>query len=204
MNRKTKKEVRQLIKEAQIKGQPNKEIYNKLIEKYEDEDAIARLIVTTIKPKDSKKHRLYIGILLGFTVVVVLFNVWIIMKAPSPFFWYRDYYPYLHLSFSRIMGSLWSQIGQYILFYIIILYNSILNKTITPYIFWMCTCSYLVFYFLFLNIIAMWTVYWFYIPIDLLSIFFIIFLARFFQRKIFPDYRYKRLKRDEEGKYVFS
>ena len=203
MNRKIKKEVRQLIKEAQINGQTSKEIYSKLVQEYDDEEIIARLIVTTVKPKDKKKHRLYNAILLGFTAIVVLFNVWIIRKGTNSFLWYNqnDY-----LSNKAFFFLFWSQTGQFVFFYIIILFNSILRRTITSYIFWMYSCSYLVFHFLFLNILEMWTTYWMYIPIpiDILSIAFIIFLARFFQRKIFPDYRYLRLEQDEDGEYIFS
>ena len=46
--------------------------------------------------------------------------------------------------------------------------------------------------------------YWLYVGIDLFLIFFTIFLARFFQRKIFSDYRYRKLKQDNEGEYIFS
>ena len=203
MNRKIKKEVRQLIKEAQINGQTNKEIYSKLVQEYDNEEFIARLIVTTIKPNDKKRHRLYNGILLGLTAIIVLFNVWIIRKSTDSWLWYNQN-DYL---FNRSFSLFWFQIGQFVFFYILILFNNILRKTITSYIFWMYSCSYLIFYFLFLDVLpnlAVWGTYWLYAVIDLLSIAFIIFLARFFQRKIFPDYRYLRLKRDEDGEYIFS
>jgi len=193
MKRKTKKEIRQRIKEAQANGQTNKEIYDKLSEEYYDEydEAIARLILTTVKQKDKKKHRLYIGILLGLTAIVVLFNIWIVKESllsPHPYFSFR---------------SLSSQVGILTLLYLSSLF-SVFQKPITSYIFWMCTCSYLIFCFLYLDVLEIQNTYWLYIAINLISIPSIIFLSRFFQRKIFPDYRYRRLKEDENGEYVFS
>ena len=206
MNRKVKKEIRQRIKEAQANCQTNKAIYDKLSEEYEDEkdEIIARLIVTTLKPKDKKKHYVYTGILLGFTAVAALLNIWVIKQSP---------FPLIDVEFLRFMyeshgymSIVWHAGGNYVFFYAIVL-SIICKRRITSYIFWMYTCSYLTFLFL-LNVLVTWTIvwgiYWLYAAIDILFIISIIFLARFFQRKIFPDYRYRRLKKDENGGYVFS
>ena len=206
MKRKTKKEMRQRIKEAHADGQTNKEIYDKLSEAYYDEydEAIARLVVTTIRQKDKKKHHRYIGILIGFTAVIVLFNVWAIIKSPSPFidaefFWF--------VWERSAMTALWSTGGWYVFYYAMLLIT-ICQKRITSYIFWMYTSSILIF-FLLLKVhldyySSSFGIHWLYQAIDLISIVFIIFLSRFFQRKIFPDYRYRRLKEDENGEYIFS
>ena len=203
MDRKIKKEIRQLIKEAQANGQTNKEIYNRLTEEYEDEETIARFIATMLKPKDKKKHCLYNSILLGFTVIVVLFNLWVIKNSP---FLPADVEFLRFLCSSSFMAMLWYVGGSYMLTYVIVL-SLICKKRITSYVFLMYTCSYLIFCFL-LDVFVTWTfkwgIYWLYLAIDILSIVFIIFLARFFQRKIFPDYRYRKLKEDEEGEYIFS
>jgi hypothetical protein len=198
MNKKTKKKIRQLIKEFRANDQTDKEIYNKLAGEYDDGESIARLIVTTVKPKDKKQHRLYIGILLGFTAIVLLFNIWIIRKAP--FMYLPD------SSFWSFMGKLYLFIGTYVFGYAVIL-NIISKKQITYYIFWIYSASYLIFCFLlriFVTLTFEWGIYWLYLAIDLISIFLIIFLALFFQSKIFPNYRYKRLKQDKNGKYIFS
>ncbi len=197
MKRKIKKEVRQLIKESLIKGETNKYIYNDLVKEYGDKKTIAELIVTTVKPKDKKKHYLYIGILLAFTAIVVLINLWIISKEPPDlYFWPNSHY-------------FLSEIFLPIFFYIVILFNNVCSRPITYYIFWMYSCSFLIIYFLFYqgilpNWSTEWGIYWLYMGIDLIFLFFAIFLARLFQRKIFPDYRYRKLKQDNEGKYVFS
>lgn len=204
MNRKTKKNIRQFIKDAQANGQSNKEIYDKLYEEYDEIETIARLIVTTVKPKDKKKHYLYLAVLFGFTAIVVLFNVWVIRQSPFPFI-DIELYRFMYNSGSY-MAMVWSAGGSYLLCYALVL-NAICNKRITPYIFWMFTYSYLILYFLsdvFITCTFEWGIYLFYTAIDILSIISIIFLARFFQRKIFPDYRYRRLKEDEDGEYIFS
>ena len=179
MNRKIKKEVRQLIKKSQAEGQTNKEIYNKLTEEYEDEETLVRFIVTMLKPKDKKKHRLYNGILLGLTAIVVLFNIWIIWTTPEPF---------VSCSLRSTMIAIIITLCSYIA-----VLNAIYQKPTTSYIFWICSISYLIFGFLFLELLQIWDFKWLlYTAINILSLVSIILLARFFQRKIFPDYRYRQ------------
>ena len=102
MKRKIKKEVRQLIREAQIRGETNKNIYNDLVKEYGDKKTIAELIVTTVNPKDKKKHYLYIGILLAFTAIVVLINLQIISNNPPDYYFWPTSNYYLYRIFSPI------------------------------------------------------------------------------------------------------
>ncbi|HPJ91963.1 MAG TPA: hypothetical protein PK662_08530, partial [Bacteroidales bacterium] len=44
---------------------------------------------------------------------------------------------------------------------------------------------------------------WQYITVNLLSMMFIIYPAQLFQRKIFPNFKWKKLKQNERGEYVF-
>lgn len=196
IKRKIKKEIRQLIREAQIRGEVNKDIYNNLVKEYGGKKTIAELIVTTVKPKDKKKHYLYIRILLTFTAIMLLFNVWIIHRSPDfsfTYFWDP-------LSFSRSISHLFSP-----LFLLIIMpfYENVRNRPVTFYGYWMYIIFCLMIYILFYTGILM-EEYWLYVGIDLMFLFFAIFLASLFQRKIFPDYRYIKLKKDNKGEYVFS
>lgn len=196
MNRKIKKEIHQLIKEAQVRGEPDIEIYNSLVEEYGYKKTIAEIILTTVKPKDKKKHHLYVGILSALTVVMLFFNLWVVITSPDLSFW-DDY-----LSFWYVF---W-RIGVYVLSYIVFL-NIICQKPITFYVFWMYSYSYLIFYFTLWFIICwnnIWSINLMYIGINLIFLFIAIFLFRYFQRKIFPNYRYRKLKTDENGNYVFS
>jgi hypothetical protein len=142
MNKKDKKKIRQRIKEIQVNGQTNKEIYNKLVKEYDDEKTIAELIVTTVKPENRKKHYLYIGILLGFTAIILFFNIWIYRKSTNPF----TYMDFSCISF-RLIKDIIYYIGIYVLLYIMIL-TLVCKKQITSYIFLMITCSCLIFYLL--------------------------------------------------------
>jgi len=197
MKRKIKKEVRQLIREAQIRGETNKDIYNYLVKEYRDKKTIAELIVTTVKPKDKKKQHLYISIQLAFTAIILLFNVWLIHQSTDLSFIYFWDSLYLRSSITHLI------IPIVVLIFVIPFKENVRNRPFTFYGYWMYIFSCLMIYILFYTGILMGK-YWLYVGIDLFLIFFTIFLARFFQRKIFPDYRYRKLKQDDEGEYIFS
>ncbi|NLJ82720.1 MAG: hypothetical protein GX330_06305 [Bacteroidales bacterium] len=203
MNRKIKKEIHQFIKEAQVKGETDIDIYNSLVEKYGNKKTIAELIVKTVKPKDKKKHYLYIGILLVFTAIILLFNVWIIRRSPDLSFIY--FWDSLSLGW-----SITNLIIPIVIFIFVIPFKeNVRNRPITFYGYWMYIFSCLMIYILFYTGIifpwtTVWGIYWISVGTDLFLIFFTFFLARYFQRKIFPNYRYRKLKTDNEGEYVFS
>jgi len=192
MNRKIKKEVRRLIKEEQINGKSSKEIYNHLVKEYRgEENAVAKLVVTALNPKYKKKHSLYIGILLGFTAIVALFNVWVNMN--DPFEYFSDIWQYISTT-----SVVFAYAGLIALFYV---------KEVPIYTSLKLACPFLIIALFFPFVLATWLtiggIYWLYVAIDLLSILFIVFLAHFFQRKIFPDYRYGNF-RYGAGEYIFQ
>ncbi len=200
MDRKTRKEIRQLVKTEQLKGKADKDIHADLVEKYGYRKTIAKIIVTTVKPEYKNKHRLYAGILLAFAFFIVLFNIWGIC------------YGFLNgseASYESESRYLITQFIQSILFLAMFFSIVLLKKDLTFYGISIYAYLFLIPFLLFLSeaIIKCLGISYLGLEIlyvDLIAMIFLSLLAWFFQRKIFPNYRYGNPKQDENGEYIFD
>ena len=198
MDRKTRKEIRQLVKTEQLKGKADKDIHADLVEKYGYRKTIAKIIVTTVKPEYKNKHRLYAGILLAFAILIVLFNVW------------RIWYGFLNGSEAFYENSYLIRKFIFSILFLAMFFSTVLlKKDLTFYGISIYAYLFLIPFLLFLSEAILKCLGISYLGleilyVDLIAMIFLSLLAWFFQRKIFPNYRYGNPNQDENGEYIFD
>ena len=187
MNKKSldQKTVRKLIKEGRNNGKTDQEIYNELSQKFYDKKTIALLISGTATNEKKKKYKNYNNILLGligffglfkifhaFNLIEETEDIWFFLLASIIILLFAGYFMY---GIAKYEGATYRICG----FFTILIF---LQSSFWQHI-WNLE-----------NVIE--------ILINVFVSVAIIFLSFYLDKKIFPNYSYRKMKKDNNGEYI--
>lgn len=177
-----KKIVRRFIKESRNNGKTDQEIYDELKIKYTDKQSIALLITGTITKENKKKYKPYNIILLVFLGFIFISSMFSKVDVSDSRLKILLFYPFITIC-----------IGWTI--YEVAKYNAYAYKS-----FGVFALAYLISQ---IDFQILMTGNIFYL-IDKTVFAVIMFLSFYLGNKMFPNYGYKKLKKDADGDYVFA
>ena len=172
------------IQESRDSGKTDQEIYNELSQQYYDKKSIALLIVGTATAEQKKKYKqlnlLLLG-LIGIYVVLVVLYMFSKCEAPSDL-WYI-------IPFSAVLLSAAG-------FFIYGIARNILHY------YRMCAIFTILFSFQGGRVWNLASVIE--TIVTLVFVIAIVFLSIYLSKKMFPNSKHRKLKRDENGEYIFD
>jgi len=181
------KAAEKFIQESRDSGKTDQEIYNELSQQYHDKKSIALLISSTATAEQKKKYKqlnlLLLG-LIGIYVILVVLYLFNQYKAPNDL-WFI-------IPFSI---AIFGMAGYFI--YGIAKYN--------VHFYRMCAMFTIIFSFQGGYLRRVWNLESV-IETIVTTIFVIaiVFLSIYLSRKMFPNSKHRKLKRDAEGEYIFE
>jgi hypothetical protein len=189
MNKKSldQRTAKKLIKDGRNNGKTDQEIYNELSQKFYDKKTIALLISGIATTEKKKKYKIYNNILLGLIGFFVLFKVfhaynlieetediWFILLASIVILLFAGYFMY---GIAKYEAATYRICG---IFTILIFLQSS---------FWQHIWN-------FENVVEI-----------LMNVFVaaaIVFFSFYLDKKIFPNYSYRKMKKDDNGEYILD
>jgi len=172
--------IRKFILDGRNSGKTDQEIYHELSQKFYDKKTIALLITGTITAEKKKKYKIYNIILLGLIGFFVLFNVLCFFSLIEQT---REVWIFL------LLAAVFLLVAGYFM-YGIATYNGPIYRMCWIFTIWV----------LLLNIIdAKGGVE---ILVNVLLTSTIIFLSFYLDKKMFPNYSHRNLKKDNNGEYI--
>ena len=189
MNKKSldEKVAAKFITESRNNGMTDQEIYNELSQQNFDKASIASLIAFSVTPEKRRKYRIHRYILFGLIAITALLSL--VSNIDS---------------FSDLVSDVESIILEIIImlfvgFYILLLIKSEHKVAYSQ-------CSFLSFFTLlasFFRLNRQFVSYNYKYLIMQILMALIAVLSYYISRKMFPKYRFKDLKQDDDGEYIF-
>jgi hypothetical protein len=176
------KTARRFIIDGRNSGKTDQEIYHELSQKFYDKKTIALLIAGTVTAEKKGKYKMYNNVLL------VLIGVFVLFKAVATFNSIEGTNDLWFFLVSTIVIFL---LAGYIM-YEIARYNGPIYRV----------CGLFTILILLQSIMNTESVFEFLINVLIFTA--IACLSFYLDRKMFPNYRYKKLKKDSNGEYIFD
>ena len=180
------KTAQKFIIESRNNGMTDQEIYNELSQQYFDKQSIAGLITATVTSESMSKYKVHRYILLGLIVLVTVF------------------YLLSLIDFSNFTSEIGFILPITLLLSASIYMYVMLIKYMYAEVFKFCSIGAIWVAIRFLCDLRYDFVNHTYQLIGLIIIVLVVVLSYYISRKMFPNRRLKKLKRDSNGEYIFD